>query len=244
VRSDAPSLVALLPAFGLNGSSWASWSVVAKALDGQGTMFTAEEQALFEQCTGRTRVPTERPREFVGIMGRRSGKSRFAGAVAARAAGFGRYALAPGERAVVGLAASDREQARVLLEYAVAPFEPVEDRRAAGPQLADLVTRRTRWGLDLATGTSLEVRTASFGRIRGRTYACVIADEVAYWARDDGANPASEVLTAVRPGLVTLDGPLVVITTPYAKTGPPYDAFVRYFARTTTVCSCGRSRVA
>jgi hypothetical protein len=231
VRGDAPPLVDLMPAFGLAGESWAPWRVVAKCLDGQGDTLSRDEQALYEACTGRTRVPTDRPAEFVGIMGRRSGKSRFAGAVATRAAGLQRYPLAPGEKAVVGLAAADREQARVLLEYATAPFEAGDNGRAAGPQLADLVRRRTRWGLDLATGTSLEVRTASFGRIRGRTYAAVIADEVAFWASDDGANPATEVLTAVRPGLVTLDGPLVVITTPYGKTGPPFEAFSRYFAK-------------
>jgi hypothetical protein len=234
---DPPALVDLMPVLGLEGESWAAWRVVAKALDGQGATFTRAEQALFEACTGRTRVPTEPPAEVFGIIGRRSGKSRFAGAVAARAAGLIRYPLAPGERAVVGLAAADREQARVMLGYTLAPFEASADwrglvrRPSPWARLADLVTRRTRWGFDLTTGATVEVRTAAFGSIRGRTYAAVVADELAYWQREEGSNPASEVLGAVRPGLVTLGGPLIGISSPYAKAGPLWEAWTRYYGK-------------
>jgi hypothetical protein len=237
VAAEAPSLAALLPVLGLDGPSWAAWRVVAKCLDGTGDTFTADERALFETCTGRTRVPTERPAELVVVKGRRAGGSRFGSAVATWAAGFMRYALAPGERAVVGLAAADREQARVCLQYAAAPFEASAELRSlvrppsAWTRLAELVTRRTRWGFDLTTGVTVEVRTASFGTIRGRTYAAVIADEVAFWQREDGSNPASEVLAAVRPGLVTLGGQLVVLSSPYAKHGPLWEAVERYYGK-------------
>jgi hypothetical protein len=36
---------------GLTGSTWASWRVVAKVLDG--LPLDAEDQRLYEQCTGR-----------------------------------------------------------------------------------------------------------------------------------------------------------------------------------------------
>src|SRR5262245_24762548 len=113
------SLLDALPTYGLVGRSWTSWQVVAKCL--AGVSLTPDEQRLYETCTGRSRPPTEPPAEFYGIVGRRGGKSRFVGAVAAHAASQ-RYTLAPGERAVIGLAAADREQARVLYAYAVAPF--------------------------------------------------------------------------------------------------------------------------
>jgi hypothetical protein len=161
-----------------------------------------------------------------------------------RAAGFTRYRLAPGERAVVGLAAADRAQAHVLYGYTRAPFEPADDgapppasrrgrtRASRAPaQLADLVTRTTRWAFDLSTGTTVEVRTAAYGTIRGRSYALVVADEVAFWSGEDGSNPASEVLTAVRPGLVNLRGQLLATSTPYAKAGPLWEAFERYWGR-------------
>jgi hypothetical protein len=90
---------------GLTGSTWSSWRVVAKVLDG--LPLDAEDQRLYEQCTGRTRPPVEPPGEFYAICGRRSGKSRLASVLAIRAASR-RYQLAPGERAIVGVAASDR----------------------------------------------------------------------------------------------------------------------------------------
>ena len=191
---------------GMSGPSWAPWKVVAKVLEGR--PFDPAERPLFEQCCGRTRPPSE----MHIIKGRRGGGSRFGGADAVHMAGFVDYGgrLAPGERAVVGLAASDREQSRVLFSYAAEPFKtaewlrPLVRHRRLLDALQALVTRSHRWGLELSTGVTLEVRTASFGSIRGRSYAAVIADEVAFWQQEDGSNPASEVLAAVRPGLVTL----------------------------------------
>jgi hypothetical protein len=82
------------------------------------------------------------------VAARRAGKSRFAGALAVRS-GIRRYKLAPGERATVAIAAADRDQARVLLGYAVAPFEEreelrsrVQKRSVLEPQSADLRGRR------------------------------------------------------------------------------------------------------
>jgi hypothetical protein len=207
---------------------------VAKVLDAE--PLTAEEMPLFERCTGRARPPIEPPAEVFAICGRRSGKTRFAGACAVRAASR-RYVLAPGERAVVALAASDREQARVVLEYATAPFREagelrgLVERRSSWEALRALVSRETRWGLDLRTGTSIEVRTAHYGRVRGRTFALAVADEAAFWQAEDGSNPASEVFAAIRPGLATLRGQLLCITTPFSKSGYVWDTFSRYWGK-------------
>lgn len=207
---------------------------MAKCLDG--LPLDRDDQALYEACTGRTRPPTEPPAEAWVIKGRRSGGSRFAGTKAVRAARR-TYRLAPGERAVIACAGADREQGRVLHGYATAPFRDVAalgalvQRRSSWKTLRAMVTRETRWGLDLRTGTSIEVHTAHFGRIRGRTFADANADEAAFWSAEDGSNPASEVFAAIRPGLVTLGGQLLVVTTPYAKAGPVWDAHERYWGK-------------
>jgi hypothetical protein len=197
--------------------------VLARALDG--LPLDAEDAATFAYHTGGRCPPTVPPAEVFVITGRRGGKTRVASAVATRAAAFRQYpAVAPGERPIVGLAAADRDQARTLLSYTVAPFETAP--------LADLVERRTRWELELTTGPRIEVRTSHFGRIRGRTFAGFVADEVAFWADDEGANPAEEVLTAVRPGLATIPGAqLLVISTPYARRGPLWTAFERSWGK-------------
>lgn len=221
-----PSLLDALSTCGLTGPTWQPWRTIARVLAGQ--PLGRDEQALFEQCTRRARVPTEPPAEFYAIIGRRGGKSRFAGATSAWAAGR-RYPLAPGERAVVGLAAADRDQARILYTYASAPFTSSVTRGVQA--LKALVQRETRWSLDLQTGVSIEVRTSHFGRIRGRIYALAIADELAFWQSDDGSNPASEVLAAIRPGLATLGGQLIGISSPFAKAGPLWDLYTRYFGR-------------
>jgi hypothetical protein len=64
---------------------------------------------------------------------------------------------------------------------------------------------------------NIEVRPASFRKLRGPTYIGVIADELAFWYTDSGyANPDIEILAAVRPGLLTTRGPLIMASSPYA----------------------------
>ena len=69
---------------------------------------------------------------------------------------------------------------------------------------------------------------ASFRRLRGSTYVAVIADEAAFWHSDEVvANPDIEIINAVRPGLATTGGPLIIASSPYARKGILWDAFRR-----------------
>jgi hypothetical protein len=227
------SLLGTLGLCGLGDETWAAWHAAAKALTAQS--MTADEQRLYETCTGRTTPPREPVREALFVVGRRGGKSRFAAAVGVHAASQHYPQRAPGERAIVGIAASDREQARVVHGYTVAPFskhatlKPLVAHRSRWQAMRALVTRETRWGLDLATGVSVEVSTANFRRIRGRTFATAVCDEVAFWQDETGASPAGEILTAIRPALATLGGPLILITTPYAKRGVVWDLYSKFY---------------
>ena len=50
-------------------------------------------------------------------------------------------------------------------------------------------------GHTFSNGITIEVRAASFRRLRGPTYICVIADEAAFWPPSDtSANPDTEIL--------------------------------------------------
>jgi len=61
------------------------------------------------------------------------------------------------------------KQAKVLLDYAEGALEST-------PLMKQLLVNRTAETLTLTTGISLEVRAASFRRIRGVTCAAVLAD--------------------------------------------------------------------
>jgi hypothetical protein len=57
----------------------------------------------------------------------------------------------------------------------------------------------------------------------------VIADEAAFWLADESANPDVEILNAVRPGLATTNGPLIIISSPYARRGAVWDTWRRHY---------------
>ena len=124
--------------------------------------------------------------------------------------------LAAGEVGTVLLIAPDKKQAKVLLDYAEGTLE-------ATPILKQLILSRTAETLTLKTGITLEVRSASFRRIRGVTCVAVLADECAFWMSDNSANPDVEILNAVRPTLATTQGPLIAISSPYARRGALWD---------------------
>ena len=79
------------------------------------------------------------------------------------------------------------------------------------PILRQLIANRNADTLELTNGITIEVRSASFRRLRGPTYIAVIADEAAFWFSDEfSANADTEILNAVRPGLATTRGPLII----------------------------------
>src|SRR5258705_4048503 len=76
--------------------------------------------------------------------------------------------------------------------------------------LAALVKRRTSNAIDLRGRITIEVHTYSFRSTRGDSFAASVADEVAFWRSEDSPSPDVEVINAVRLGLATLPGALLV----------------------------------
>src|SRR5260370_37209249 len=99
--------------------------------------------------------------------------------------------LVPGERGVLVCVALEQRVAEIILDYAEASFE-------GSPILRQLIAGRTADALELTNGVTLEVRPASFRKLRGPTYVAVIADEPAFWDVDAAyATPGVEILNAV-----------------------------------------------
>ena len=154
-------------------------------------------------------------RELWAIVGRRGGKNSIASAVACHAAGFRSYheVLRPGEAATVLCLAVDKAQAGIVQRYAAAYFAKV-------PLLRSLVTAERADGLDLKTGAELLVLASNFRGVRGRSIACAIFDECAFWRSETTSNPDVEVYAAVIPSLATIDGAMLIgISTPYRRAG-------------------------
>jgi hypothetical protein len=59
----------------------------------------------------------------------------------------------------------------------------------------------------------------------------VIADESAFWLTENSANPDAEILNAVRPGLATTNGPLFLISSPYARRGELWTLYSKHFGQ-------------
>jgi hypothetical protein len=188
-----------------------------------GEKLTTNERTLFRTLTGRTHEPNKRVEEFVGVIGRRGGKSRAISVLATYLAALCDHpALVAGEKGLVLLVAPDVHQADVVFNYVAANFRQ-------SPILRQLIHSRTRRTLRLTNRIEIEVRAGDFRRLRGLTYVAVIVDEVAFLRSEDSANPDTEILNAVRPGLATTHGPLFLISSPYARRGELWNLYRQHY---------------
>jgi hypothetical protein len=206
----------------LSGPSWRNWTVLLIAAMGE--QLDDNERTIFKQFTGREREPGQRVEEFVAVKGRRAGGSRAASVLATYIGGLCEHpALVRGERGVLLSVAADQRQADVILDYTEANFR-------GSPVVAQLIETRNARELRLNNGIDIEVRAADFRRLRGLTFVAAIADEIAFFPLSEGsANPDSEILAAIRPGLATTRGPLFIISSPYARKGELWRTFQQQY---------------
>lgn len=203
--------------------SWQNWLVVLKAIFA--LELTEDDRARFTALTGRATPPTEPVHECWLVVGRRGGKSFIVALIAVFLACFRDYrsCLGPGETGVIMVIATDRKQARVIHRYASALLHAV-------PMLRAMIVREDAETISLNNAIVLEITTASYRTIRGYTVVAALCDEVAFWRSEDTANPADEILAALRPAMSTIPGALLIgLGTPYRRSGPLYRAHKTYF---------------
>lgn len=204
------------------GESWLPWRTLLIAAMGE--PLTDDERTIFTALTGRDVEPLEQVEELWAIVGRRGGKTRAAGTLAAYVAGLCDHsdALAPGERGVLPIMAASTDQATRAFHHVVGILNhsPVL-RSEVQDQLSDVIR--------LGTAIDVQIRPANFRTLRGITAVGAIGDEVAFWSIEGSVNPDSEILDALRPALATTGGPLVVISSPYARRGELWSAYRRHY---------------
>jgi hypothetical protein len=205
------------------GDSWNTWIVVLKALFA--VAMNEMEQVIYGQISGRKTVPSAL-RELWILAGRRSGKTTIAGFFAIVFIVFRDWekVLKPGETGVAMAILPDRAQARVLFGYVEGFVDHV-------PMIRAMVAHRTQNTITFTNRIRFEVRTANFRTLRGYTVVLAIVDEAAFLRDDASANPFGEILTALRPAMATTGGLLIVITTPYARTGPVWTHYEKFYGK-------------
>lgn len=210
----------------LPGETWAAWRAVLIA--SQGEPITAPEREIFRDLTGGRVTDPDKPcKELVAVCGRRAGKTR---AMAVAAAYFARLIdysddLAPGQRGRVPVMAATKDTAQEALNYLLGIFQEV-------PHFAETLEKDQVDGkIRLSNRIDIQVMTASFKTTRGPTPVAAVADEIAFWSVD-GANPDTEVLRALRPGLATVGGPLLILSSPYARRGVLWDLYRKHYGPT------------
>lgn len=205
--------------------TWAVWFAIIAAIFA--IPMTAEQLAIYQRVSGRKEPPTDIAKEVWLVIGRRGGKSRVLALIAVWLACFHDYRdyLAPGERGTVQVIASDRKQARTILRYVKAFLTHV-------PMLARMIESETQEGVSLTNNVTIEVATASFRSVRGFTLVAALLDELAFWQSEDSANPDTEVLAAIRPGMATIpNAVLLAASSPYARRGALYQAHREHYGK-------------
>jgi hypothetical protein len=206
--------------------TWDAWRAFLAALFA--LPMTEDELALYRKHTGRATLPAEPLNEAWLVCGRRAGKSFTLAVITVFLACFKdwRPYLGPGEAGTLMIIARDRRQARVIKRY-------VHGLLHAVPMLKAVIEAETTEGIALRNQVVIEIHTASFRAVRGYTIIAALLDELAFWpTADDAAEPDTEVLAALRPGMSTIPGSMLLCaSSPYARKGALWDAHRKHFGK-------------
>jgi phage terminase large subunit-like protein len=186
-----------------------------------GQPLTDSELEIYRRGTGRESYDPKEHRETTIIGGRRGGKTRLSAMMTIYEA-FRAHGLPPGEQGYVMLLARNKDQAQVAFRY-------IYKYLSASPILSKRIVNKTKHEIVLDNNIIIGCYACTHDGVRGRSLVAVICDEIGFWADGDAvANPAEEVLAALRPGMATVrNAKLIKISTPFVKVGILWDEFSR-----------------
>jgi hypothetical protein len=94
-----------------------------------------------------------------------------------------------------------------------------------------MVEGETSDGFRLVNSVDITISTTGYRAVRGRAVLLAILDETAFWRDENSAQPDTAVYAALKPGLATLGGRIVAISTPHKKSGLLYAKHHDHFGR-------------
>lgn len=174
---------------------------------------TAEE--FYCRVTEKSSYRPQIYREAGIYPGARSGKSdKLASNIAIFEACLRPHKLSRGEKALVPVIAYDKKQAGVVYNY-------IRGKLESSPTLSKLIGNPKAEEIELTNGLTIGVYPCSFRQLRGYSVPAAVCDEIAVWRDEETrANPAEEVIRAVRRGMATFPyAKLIKISSPFGKSG-------------------------
>jgi phage terminase large subunit-like protein len=205
----------------MKGESLDAWRALLIA--GVGEQLTEEERVTFKNFTGRDHEPGAMIDTWLTVSGRRSGKTTTVAVLVVYLACLCDWSskLNLGERGVALYLAPTTDQAARAFHYARSFIEH-------SPLMSRLVTNRTATSIELSNGIDIEIQAANWRYVRGSTNIVVVLDESAFLRNEaDSANKDEDIVTALRPSLVTTNGrvrpakPALSTISTSATTAPP-----------------------
>jgi hypothetical protein len=205
--------------------SWSAWFAFLKVMFG--LPLDENELATFRKHTGRTLPAPGGYFDATLVVGRRGGKSLILALIAAYLSCFCDWKgyLTGGESGVITIIAADRAQARGIFKYLREMLNI--------PLLSGIVALETNELLELTNSIVIEIQTASYKTVRGRTVIAALADELAFWSTDEGtANPDAAIIAALKPAMATIPGArLLKASSPYARRGVLWNDYRKHFGK-------------
>ena len=203
-------------------ATWARWLAVLRAAF---ALPMSESDCLaFKEVAGDRQPSATARQRAVGVVGRRSGKTRMAAAISTYIGAIEQHKLAPGEVGYVLLLAASRDQAKVAFEY-------VRGFLQASPILRQQIEGVTADEIRLKGRIVIGVHAGSYRTIRGRTLLAVVGDETSFWRDETSAHPDVEIYRACMPALAASRGLWVGISTGYRKLGLLYQKWRDHFGQ-------------
>src|SRR6516225_359109 len=213
----------LLLADAMKGETWAGWRVLLTAAVGE--ELTDDERVIFKTFTGRDHEPGKMIDTWLTVSGRRSGKTTAVAVLVVYLACLCDWSdcLNLGERGTCLYLAPTQDQAGRAFRYA---REFIEH----SPLMSKLVVNRTAGSLELSNNIDVEIQAANWRYVRGATCIAVVLDECAFLRNEaDSANKDEDIVTALRPSLITTGGPMLLISSPATEVGVVYQIHKNHF---------------
>jgi hypothetical protein len=176
---------------------------------------------ILKHHTSLTKWPEKPYRESTLISGARGRKTETAADIITFEAALRVPPHSAGEKVRYINVSPTRKQSAICKGYVSARFNENDF-------FSGLLSRETSEELELINGAVISILSSDYKTLQGFTAAGAVIDEAAYMDVE-GARPLIEVIRTLRARLISTNGWLIKITTPWGKTGPIYNDFKKYW---------------